>query len=127
MALPSSAVIKNKPIGTGLNSIRGQLVSVCVNEGLPCSVDSLQKLETEALQTLPASCVLQPVKSGSKNLFGDLSRLSTSVNSNEFDVEQLIPLLGAILKEEPDVVIWNKVYKAVTEPTPPPQSLSFLN
>jgi hypothetical protein len=67
------------------------------------------------------------VKSGSKNLFGDLSRLSASVNSNEFDVERLIPLLGAILKEEPDAVIWNKVYEAVTEPTPPPQSLSFLN
>jgi hypothetical protein len=45
------------------------------------------------------------VKSGSKNLFSDLSRLSASMNSNEFDVEWLIPLLGAILKEEPDTVI----------------------
>lgn len=49
MALPSSAVIKNKPIGTGLNSIRGQLLSVCVNEGLPCSVESLLKLDTEGI------------------------------------------------------------------------------
>ncbi|KAG2001384.1 hypothetical protein GB937_010224 [Aspergillus fischeri] len=57
------------------------------------------------------SRMLRPVKSGSKNLFGDLSRLSASVNFNEFDIERLIPLLGAILKEEPDVVVWIKSTK----------------
>jgi hypothetical protein len=69
---------------------------------------ALQNLSLDlilALQTLPASRVLRPVKSGSKNLFGDLSRLSASAYSNEFDVERLIPLLVAILKEEPDAVI----------------------
>lgn len=50
MALPSSATtIKNKPIGTGLNGIRGQLHSVCVDDGLPCSVESFQKLDAEGI------------------------------------------------------------------------------
>lgn len=50
MALPcNTTTIKNKPIGAGLNSIRGQLLSVCVKEDLPCSAESFQKLDTEGI------------------------------------------------------------------------------
>ncbi|KKK19438.1 hypothetical protein AOCH_001322 [Aspergillus ochraceoroseus] len=80
-----------------------------------------------ALQALPASRALPPVNSRSRNLFGDLSRLSTNVNADEVDIEQLLPLLDAILKEESDEVVWNKVYGAVTESTPPPRLLSVLD
>lgn len=43
----------------------------------------------------------------------------TAINADDFDVERILPLLQAILRKEPDNVIWNAVYDAVTEPTPP--------
>ena len=75
---------------------------------------------------LPASRLL-PSCSDSKSLYGDLSRLHTAVYGNEFDIERVIPLLNAVLTNEPDEeVIWNKVYAAVTESTPPPRPLPYL-
>jgi hypothetical protein len=71
-----------------------------------------------ALQTLPASRHL-PSSRGGKNLLDDLSRLMTAVNADKFDVERILPLLQAILRKEPDIVIWNAVNDAVTESTPP--------
>jgi len=79
-----------------------------------------------ALQTLPASRVLRST-SGSKNLFSDLLRLSSAVNSDDFEVDRLIPLLTAVLNNECDEVTWDHVYIAVTEHSPPPpRSLPFL-
>ena len=77
-----------------------------------------------ALQALPASRLLPPI-SARKNLFSDLSRLSSSINSDEFDFERLIPLLGAILDQESDGLIWDKVYAAAAESTPPPRPLPY--
>jgi hypothetical protein len=79
-----------------------------------------------ALQALPASRSL-PSISGGRNLFGDLSRLSATINSDDFDNERLIPALGAILNRESDEVIWDKVYAVATESTPPPRPLPLLN
>jgi hypothetical protein len=78
-----------------------------------------------ALQALPASRVLRSI-SGSRNLFSDLLRLGAAVNSDDFDCERLIPLLGAVLNKESDDAIWDKVYTAAAESTPPPSSLPFL-
>ena len=50
---------------------------------------------------------------------GDLLNLNLAVYSDNFDIELIIPLLRAVLNNEPDEVIWNKVYTAVTESTPP--------
>lgn len=71
-----------------------------------------------ALQTLPASRSLPPI-SGHVNLFSDLSRLSSSINAGEFDFQRLIPLLGAVLDRESDGIIWDEVYAAAAESTPP--------
>jgi hypothetical protein len=71
-----------------------------------------------ALQTLPASRHL-PSSRGGKNLLDDLSKLMTAVNADDFDIERILPLLQAILRKEPDIVIWNAVNDAVTESTPP--------
>ena len=76
-----------------------------------------------ALQTLPASRHL-PSTRGGKNLLEDLSRLMTAVNADDFDIEQILPLLQAILHKEPDRVIWDRVYDAVTKSTPPPRPTS---
>jgi hypothetical protein len=50
----------------------------------------------------------------------------TAVNADDFDVERMFPLLQAILQEEPDRLIWDRVYDAVTESTPPPRPTSSL-
>jgi hypothetical protein len=76
-----------------------------------------------ALQTLSASRHLPSIRGG-KNLLEDLSRLMTAVNADDFDIERILPLLQAILHKETDNVIWDRVYDAVTESTPPPRPTS---
>jgi hypothetical protein len=78
-----------------------------------------------ALQTLPASRHL-PSSRGGKNLLDDLSKLMTVVNADDFDIERILPLLQAILRQEPDRLIWDRVYDAVTESTPPPRPTSSV-
>ncbi|KAF2241698.1 hypothetical protein BU26DRAFT_571458 [Trematosphaeria pertusa] len=74
-----------------------------------------------ALQTLLASRFLHS-RNRSKNLFHELLRLNSAASSDDFDIERIRPLLDVILNNEPDEVIWNKVYDAVTEYTPPSPS-----
>ncbi|KAI9668712.1 MAG: hypothetical protein M1817_005196 [Caeruleum heppii] len=50
----------------------------------------------------------------------------SAVNSGDFDLERIIPLLDAVRINQSDEVIWNKVYAAVTEFTPPPGPLPLL-
>jgi hypothetical protein len=78
-----------------------------------------------ALQILPASRLLCS-RNGGKNLFSDLSRLNSIVNSDGFDIERIGPLLQAVLSNEPDDLIWDKVYATVTESTPPPCPISSI-
>jgi hypothetical protein len=81
-----------------------------------------------ALQILPASRLL-PSTSGGKNLFSDLSKLNLAINTGDFDVERVIPLLRAVLNDASDDAIWEQVYNLLREPafstdvapsTPPP-------
>ncbi|GMG12505.1 unnamed protein product [Aspergillus oryzae] len=72
-----------------------------------------------ALQALPASRALPPVVGAHKNLFNDLSRLCSSINSDEFNLERLLPLSIAAFNREFDEVIWDKLYAAAAETTPP--------
>lgn len=128
-------IIKTKPIGEGLNGFRDSFNSTCKDLGVSDSLDALHQIGNEelkdtlldlilALQSLPASRSLSS-NGGNKSLFGDLSRLNSAVDSDGFDIEQFIPLLNAILRIEPDEVIWEKVYATVTESTPPPRPLPF--
>jgi hypothetical protein len=60
--------------------------------------------------------------------------LNTAVNSGNFDIERITPLLRAVLNNERDEVIWNNVYAAVAastaftvaKPTTPPLSAPSL-
>jgi len=54
----------------------------------------------------------------------DLSRLSSAVISDNFNFDRAKPLLSTVLNNESDELIWDKVYCAVTESTPPPRPLS---
>ncbi|KAF1935424.1 hypothetical protein EJ02DRAFT_439253 [Clathrospora elynae] len=78
-----------------------------------------------ALQSLPASRLL-PSKRGNKDLLGDLLSLNPAIYSNNFDTTRIRPLLDAVLDKEPDEVIWDKVYNALTESTPPPRPASSI-
>jgi len=45
----------------------------------------------------------------------------TAVFDDDVDIERLLPLLQAILQKEPDRIIWDRVYDALTKSTPPPR------
>ncbi|OJD12475.1 hypothetical protein ACJ73_09345 [Blastomyces percursus] len=72
-----------------------------------------------ALQALPI-CFELPSVRGSGTLYTDLLKLNLKV-ATHFEIERLLPLLKAIRDGEPDKTIWDKVYEAVTESTPPPR------
>ncbi|GKZ54720.1 hypothetical protein AnigIFM49718_010539 [Aspergillus niger] len=130
-------IIEQEPIGARMNAFRAKLALTCEDLGLPYCVKSLYDLENEgsrksisldlvvALQALPASRVLPPV-AGRQNLLSDLIILTSRINANEFQFENLIPLLHAILSRESDDGIWDKVYAAVAESTPHPQPASYF-
>lgn len=71
-----------------------------------------------ALQSLSASRLL-PSTSGNKSLSGDLTRLCSTVDSDDFDLKRITPPLNAVRNNESDKVIWNKVCAAFTDSTPP--------
>jgi hypothetical protein len=75
------------------------------------------------LRALQAARFLQSRHRG-KTLFYDLLRLNAAVSSDTFNAERLRPLLDAILEFQPDEVVWDRVYDAVTESTPPPRPTS---
>src|SRR5207248_7926042 len=62
-----------------------------------------------------------PSKRGNNDLLGDLWWLSSAIYSDNFDAARIRHLLDAVLNKEPDEVIWDAVYDAVTESTPPPR------
>ena len=68
-----------------------------------------------SLLNLPAARVL-PSSSGRGALRGDFFRQLGSLLDSDFDVERFLPLLNAILRIEPDEVIWEKVYATVADP-----------
>ncbi|KAI1524152.1 hypothetical protein PtrSN001C_011160, partial [Pyrenophora tritici-repentis] len=127
-------IIQSKPIAGGLDPFRAFFNSTYKDVGIPETSQVLGPVGSEetqgclvalvsALQTLKASRHL-PSSRGGKNLLEDLSRLMTTVNADEFDVDRILPLLQATLRKESDDIIWNAVYDAVTESTPPPRPIS---
>ncbi|EJT69172.1 hypothetical protein GGTG_13281 [Gaeumannomyces tritici R3-111a-1] len=132
---PRSKIIEDNPIGNGLDSFCASFDTVCADRGIPCTLDALGQLDLEdvrnialdllsALQGLRASRLLHSSGS-SKNLFSDLSRLNSAVNSDDFDLDRIKPLLNAVLADHlRDALIWDRVYDAVTESTPPPRPIA---
>jgi len=55
-----------------------------------------------------------------------LLRLVVSIDSDNSDLEALIPLLEVVLNNQSDEAIWNKVYDTITESTPPPRLLPVV-
>ena len=69
-----------------------------------------------SLAVLPAARSLPPTRNAG-SLCHDLFDLGTAAHSPDLDIECLISLLIAVLNNEPDEVIWNNAYDAVTAST----------
>ncbi|EMD85888.1 hypothetical protein COCC4DRAFT_155013 [Bipolaris maydis ATCC 48331] len=80
----------------------------------------------EHLQTMAAPSRLETLDS--KPVGEGLSSVRNSFNtlSDNVDIERTKPLLRAVLENEPDEVIWNSTYDAVSESMPPPRPTSFF-
>ncbi|KAH8743581.1 hypothetical protein F5883DRAFT_40734 [Diaporthe sp. PMI_573] len=132
---PRSKIIEDNPIGNGLDAFRASFNTACADREIPCTLDALGQLDLKdiqnlaldllsALQTLRASRLLRSSGS-SKNLFSDLSRLNSAVNSDDLDLDRIKPLLKAALADDSDdAFIWDRVHDAVTESTPPPRPIA---
>ncbi|KAG8664999.1 uncharacterized protein FPOAC1_012977 [Fusarium poae] len=131
---PRSKVIKENPIGKGLNAFRASFNSICEAESTLCPPDALDQLDQEdiqnlvldllsALRSLPAVRLLRS-KTGHGTLRSDLLRLISAAASDDFDYDRVKPLLKAALASEPDTLIWDQVYVAVAESTPPPRQIA---
>ncbi|KAK3371659.1 hypothetical protein B0T24DRAFT_531126 [Lasiosphaeria ovina] len=129
-----SKIIDENPIGKGLHAFLASFNSICKGAHISCTPDALEQLGHDdlqnlaidlllALQSLRASRLLRSSGSG-KNLFSDLSRLNSAVNSDDFDLDSIKPLLRSVIAGDSDALIWKEVYNAVTEPTPPPQPIA---
>ncbi|KAM4067835.1 kinase [Hirsutella rhossiliensis] len=107
-----SSVIKDNPIGNGLDSFRTSFDSLCDGRSIDKSCQKDFKNITldllSALQSLRASRLLQSAASG-KSLFADLLRLNAAVDSNDLDLERTKPLLNAVVRKAPDHEIWSVV------------------
>ncbi|KAF7861835.1 hypothetical protein EAF04_007717 [Stromatinia cepivora] len=131
-----SNIIKDNPIGKGLNTFRASFNSACENQNIPLTLDSLDKLSNNelqiitlvllsALQTFSAARLLRS-RSG-KTLSSGLINLNSAIDSDpdDFDFDCIKPLLNAALAVNPDdMLIWDQVYNVVTESTPPPRSIA---
>ncbi|KAL2888933.1 kinase-like domain [Ceratocystis lukuohia] len=127
-----SKIIENHPIGKGLDAFRASFNSICEDESILCSPDALDQLDLRdrqtlvmnllvAVQTLTSSRFL-PSKTGHDSLQTDLIRLTSAVASTDFNFDRVKPLLKSVLADETDdTLLWDQVYQAVTEPTPPPR------
>ena len=85
---------------------------------------SLAFLLLPSLQSLPAAGQLLS-KTGRGNLEDDLLKLISAVASDGFDFDRIKRLLNAATSDSPDDrIIWDQVYNAVTESTPPPRPIA---
>ncbi|KAI1451235.1 hypothetical protein F4805DRAFT_464040 [Annulohypoxylon moriforme] len=127
-----SEIIKNNPIGSGLDTFLVSFNSVCSSkdtyseEALDhLSVEDIQGLISMLVRTLQDLPIARLLPSRTRGpLRSDLLRLEASLDSGDFDFGRAKPLLRAVIAEEPDEEIWIQVYHAVTEPTPPPRPIA---
>ncbi len=150
---PRSEIIKDNPIGNGLDAFRTSFNTLCTHREIPCTLDALGQLDLEGIVNSPASssmclpnrCValrnliraflravqnlpaadLLPATAHRGTLRDDLLRLELSLRSDDFDLSRIKPLLKTALADYlDDALIWELVYDAVTESTPPPRPIA---
>ncbi|PHH71014.1 hypothetical protein CDD82_6782 [Ophiocordyceps australis] len=125
-----SKTILDNPIGNGLDNLRSTFNSVCNDKDIPQTLASLDLLNAQsltldlllALLSARASRLLPSATKG-KNIWDDLSRLLPNVNTDNFNLDHIKPLLRTALADKSrDDEIWGHVYRIFDQHTPP-QSL----
>ncbi|KAK6859033.1 hypothetical protein PG995_004886 [Apiospora arundinis] len=131
-----SKIIAENPIGTGLDNFRATFERVCESKGISRSPESLDHLDRDDLQELSIVILssllglrasrLLPAERGSKTLINDLSRLFSTITSDDSDFEykRIQPLLHHALAINSDSDIWRQAYDAVAEHTPPSRTIA---
>ncbi|KAE8152959.1 hypothetical protein BDV25DRAFT_150209 [Aspergillus avenaceus] len=114
-----------------LDVFRDGFKTICVDSGLPPALDSLGHLNNDVLQNLVLNLVSAlgllpdmrklPSPNSRKSFLSDLLRLNSLITSDDFDINNLMPLIRAILNQEPEDSIWDTLYYTVVESTPSPQ------
>ncbi|GKU09620.1 unnamed protein product [Fusarium langsethiae] len=127
-------VIRDNPIGNGLDVFRASFDSICEGAGISCCPDALDELDQEDLRnlSLPLLFALQShtasglllTNTGRGTLRSNLLRLISAAASDDFDFDRVKPLLKSALASEPDALIWDRAYDAVAESTPPPRPIA---
>ncbi|KAK4132071.1 hypothetical protein BT67DRAFT_451324 [Trichocladium antarcticum] len=108
---PRSKIIKDNPIGKGLDTFRALFNAVCADRGIPCTLDALVQLDQEDL--LPVTRLL-PSNTGRGTLQYGLLRLISAAASDDFDLDRIRPLLkSALADDHNDALVWDQVYDAL--------------
>ncbi|KAL2158244.1 hypothetical protein VTH06DRAFT_4564 [Thermothelomyces fergusii] len=128
------SVIEQNPIGIGLDAFRASFKSICDTASLSCTSNALQELDEEAfwklalnffsaLIILPVASLV-PAASGHGSLQSDIIQLLPAIQGRVIDAERIEPALRSALADDPnDALIWDRVFEAATETTPPPRSM----
>ncbi|KAJ8116066.1 hypothetical protein ONZ43_g4521 [Nemania bipapillata] len=120
-----SEIIRSNPIGNGLDAFRE-------STSIPCSEEAFNQLNEENFQntTIDLLLALQQLRASrvfrfsNKTLSSGLLSLASAVASNDFDYARVKPLLVAVIAKKCDEEVWDQVYNAVTESTPPPRPIA---
>ncbi|KAB5549392.1 hypothetical protein GE09DRAFT_172646 [Coniochaeta sp. 2T2.1] len=129
---PRSKIIEENPIGKGLDVFRASFNSMRKGPSISCTPDALERLGPEELDPRSALSTARP--SGFSSALLQWQRqeplqrsieTQLSCHSDDFDLDSIKPLLNAALADDPnDALIWDRVYHAVTECTPPPRPIA---
>ncbi|KAF9784250.1 hypothetical protein IL306_007718 [Fusarium sp. DS 682] len=130
-------IIEDNPIGEGLDKFRENFHKSCPDAATQEGLESLNENGSTApdlhvlavelllvLASLQVSRLLPPSGHGN-HLRADLTKLALTIDSNEFDLDRIKPLLRAVIAENTvDALVWKQIYAVITESTPPPQTIA---
>ncbi|KAI8963086.1 hypothetical protein F5Y11DRAFT_320816 [Daldinia sp. FL1419] len=127
-----SEIIKNNPIGSGLDTFLTSFSSLCKSKDISHSEEALDQLNNEELQNITTDLFLalqqlrvpRLLRFGSSNLLSYLLRYASTITSGDRDHDRVNPLLRVVIAKKPDEEIWTQVRYAVTESTPPPRPIA---
>ncbi|KAI1286608.1 hypothetical protein F5Y03DRAFT_380583 [Xylaria venustula] len=122
------AIIQAHPLSAHLDAARTSFNEIArgPDDLDAASHEDLQKCGLalfSAFLNHPASRRL-PSQTSYDNLLQDISKLIPALASNTVPPNRIKPLLRAVLAHSPDIEIWEQVYHAVTESTPPRKAIS---
>jgi hypothetical protein len=144
-ALSKSEILRQYPIGTGLDAFRDSFSSVCAKLGLPDASESMERfpnhgealksdamllltyadLEILALKLFGALQNLSTVNyllssTRRENLLYSLVVLSSLVVSGGINVDSVIPIFQRVIKHAPDDDVWNAALALAASQAAPP-------